>query len=75
MGQKYCAKYMYCYSEEIKDLFYRGGKVSSANRGPAQMHEALKLKHSGKYSLPRESSIRTTISILLTAQKNNEGDE
>lgn len=43
--------------------------------GPTQMHEALKRKQPGKYSLPNESEIRAAICSLLTNQKKNEVDD
>jgi hypothetical protein len=68
-GKCYGAKYLPDYVKEIKEMFAAGANNSSAKKGPGQMYEDLKRKHVGKYSLPRESEIRTAIGTLYSKQK------
>jgi hypothetical protein len=70
-GKCYGAKYLANYLHEIKELFLSGVKDSSAKKGPSQMHEELRHKHRGKYSIPSESEIRTAISTLFQRQKTS----
>jgi hypothetical protein len=76
-GQQYGVKYLPMYMGDITALFKKGVKETTAKLGPAQMHEALKRKYPGRYSMPSESEIRSAIGGLVAAQKSkkNEGDD